>query len=160
MIPGLAPTTSIRRRLLTFLLAGAAATAIILYFVVQSVAAQLAQESQDNILTASAVSIVDNARVRDGEIMIDIPYFAFSMLGSAADERVFYAIWLGDEFLSGYESLPRPEGSPAEPASFDTLPFLGEDVRIATVARPISLFEGSSLLRVSISHSPLVRSSM
>ncbi|WP_424976361.1 sensor histidine kinase [Dinoroseobacter sp. S124A] len=147
---GLAPTTSIRRRLLTFLLTGAAATAIILYFVVQSVAAQLAQESQDNILTASAVSIVDNARVRDGEIMIDIPYFAFSMLGSAADERVFYAIWLGDEFLSGYDSLPRPEGPPAEPARFDTLPFLGEEVRLATVARPISLIEGSSLLQVSI----------
>lgn len=148
MIGVLRRTTSIRHRLLSFLLAGAAATALILFFVVQSVALRLAEESQDNILTASAVSIVDNTRFRDGEILVDIPYFAFSMLGSTVDERVFYAIWLGDEFLTGYGDLPRTSGS--EERTIRAAEFLGEPVRIITIRRPISLFEGSSVLEVSV----------
>lgn len=148
MIALLRPTTSIRQRLLTYLLAGAAATAVILYFVVQSVARQLAQESLDNILTASAVSIVDNTRVRGGEIRVDIPYFAFSMLGSTTDERVFYAIWLGDEFLTGYGGLPRDRDTGA--TSLRSAEFLGDEVRIPTIRRPFSVLEGSSTLEVSV----------
>lgn len=140
---------SIRQRLLGFLLAGAAAMAILLYFIVRSVAGQLAQESQDNILTASAYSIVDSTRVRNGELLVDIPYFAFSMLGNLSDERVFYAIRLGGEFLSGYDALPRPQMGEGELA-FQSATFLDQDVRIATARRPISLSEGSSVLEVSI----------
>lgn len=140
---------SIRQRLLAFLLVGAAAMAVLLYFIVRSVAGVLAQESQDNILTASAYSIVDSTRVRDGELLVDIPYFAFSMLGNASDERVFYAIRLGDEFLSGYSELPRPAQTEDE-ISFQSARFLEQDVRIATARRPISLSEGSSVLEVSI----------
>jgi two-component system sensor histidine kinase TctE len=148
MIGRIAPGMSIRRRLLSYLLAGAAASAVILYVVVHSVAVQLARESQDNILTASALSILDNSRVQAGEIVVDIPYFAFSMLGTATDERVFYAIWLGDEFLSGYAELPRPE--PGDDQARASARFLGEDVRIMTAWRPISLLEGSSVLEVSV----------
>lgn len=140
---------SIRQRLLGFLLVGAAAMAILLYFIVRSVAGQLAQESQDNILTASAYSVVDSTRVRNGELIVDIPYFAFSMLGNLSDERIFYAIRLGGEFLSGYEALPRPDTAGGELA-FQSAVFLDQDVRIATARRPISLSEGSSVLEVSI----------
>lgn len=140
---------SIRQRLLGFLLVGAAAMAVVLYFIVRSVAGQLAQESQDNILTASAVSIVDSTRVRNGELQVDIPYFAFSMLGNLSDERVFYAIRLGDEFLSGYEALPRPDGNGDE-VTFLSARFLDQDLRVATARRPISLTEGSSVLEVSV----------
>ena len=62
------------------LLLSAAGTAILLYFVVQSVAEQIAQESQDNILAASAISILDSARVVEGGISIDLPYSSLSML--------------------------------------------------------------------------------
>lgn len=48
---------SIRQRLLVMLLLSAAGIAILLYAVVQSVAKQVVQESQDNILAASALSI-------------------------------------------------------------------------------------------------------
>ena len=53
---------SIRRRLLILLLVGAAIFSVLLYFIVQSVARQVAQESQDNILAASALSVMDSAR--------------------------------------------------------------------------------------------------
>ena len=82
------------------LLLSAAGIAILLYVVVQSVAEQIAQESQDNILAASAISILDSARVVEGEISIDLPYSSLSMLDRVTDERAFYAIRLNDEFLS------------------------------------------------------------
>ena len=88
------------------LLISAAGIAILLYVVVQSVAEQIAQESQDNILAASAISILDSARVVEGDISIDLPYSSLSMLDSVTDERAFYAIRLNDEFLSGYPDLP------------------------------------------------------
>ena len=98
---------SIRKRLLFMLLLSAAGIAVLLYVIVQSVAGQITQESQDNILAASAISILDSARVIDGEISIDLPYSSLSMLDSVTDERAFYAIRLNEEFLSGYADLPR-----------------------------------------------------
>ncbi len=47
---------------------------------VQSVAEQIAQESQDNILAASAISILDSARVVEGDISIDLPYSSDSYI--------------------------------------------------------------------------------
>ena len=104
-----APNTkrSIRQRLLVMLLFSSALTGILLYFVMQSVFQQIAQETQDNILAASAISILDSARVSRGEISVDLPYSALSMLDRVTDERAFYSIRLDDEFLSGYDNLPR-----------------------------------------------------
>lgn len=141
---------SIRRRLVTLLLCGAAALAILLYFVVQSVARQVAQESKDNVLAASALSIMDSARSVGGVVTLDLPYFALSMLDTVSDERVFYAVHLGDELLTGYGALPRVENSDTGLASFASASFLGEDIRIASVQRPITTDIGQSYIEVSV----------
>ena len=141
---------SIRRRLLLVQLAGAAALAVLLYFVVLSVTRQVAQQSQDNVLTASALSILGSARVSGGEIVIDLPYSALSMLDSVTDERVFYAIWLGDEFLSGYQDLPRPDPVIEGQPGFLEAAFLGAQVRIASVERPFSTDLDNEQLSVSV----------
>ena len=52
---------SIRRRLLVLLLCASAVLAVLVYFLVQSVARQVAQQRQDNILTAPALSVIDSA---------------------------------------------------------------------------------------------------
>ena len=141
---------SIRRRLLISLLVGAALLAVAVYFVVQSVARQVAQESQDNVLVASALSILDSARYSGGEIKLDLPYSALSMLDSVSDERVFYTIRLDDEFLTGYEALPQAEAASLDSPGFVSSPFLGEDVRIATVLRSVSTDVGQKSLQVSV----------
>jgi len=125
---------SIRQRLLIMLLLSAAGIAILLYVVVQSVAEQIAQESQDNILAASAISILDSARVVEGDV---------------TDERAFYAIRLNDEFLSGYPDLPR---SPAQndATGFQSTTYLGEDIRIASTWRSFSTLEGQAYLEISV----------
>ena len=116
------------------LLLSAAGIAILLYVVVQSVAEQIAQESQDNILAASAISILDSARVVEGDISIDLPYSSLSMLDSVTDERAFYAIRLNDAFLSGYPDLPRISAR-SDTTAYQSTTYLGEDIRIATTWR-------------------------
>lgn len=147
-----APTTqvSIRQRLLILLLVSAAAIGVLLYVVVQSVARQIAQQSQDNILAASAISILDSARVASGEISIDLPYSALSMLDSVTDERAFYAIRLNDEFLSGYENLPSTEDYVGSDTAFQSATYLGEDIRIASTRRSFSTDDGLAFLEISV----------
>ena len=141
---------SIRRHLITMLLIGAALLAVLLYFVVQSVARQIAQESQDNILAASATAILDNAAVVDGEIMIDLPYSAFSMLGDVSDERVYYSIRLNEEFLSGYEDLTPARSTGRALRTFGSMDFRGEEIRTASLQRPIFLDAKSGTLDVTV----------
>ncbi|WP_136440811.1 sensor histidine kinase [Pacificoceanicola onchidii] len=143
-------TGSIRQRLLVLLLLGAAVIAVLLYLVVQSVARQIAQESQDNILAASAISILDSTRVKGGELSIDLPYSALSMLGSVTDERAFYAIRLNDGFLSGYEDLPVSGDYGGAATAFRSATYLGEDIRIASTRRSFSTDEGQALLEISV----------
>ena len=131
------------------LLVSAACIAILLFVVVQSVAEQIAQESQDNILAASAISILDSARVVEGEISIDLPYSSLSMLDSVTDERAFYAIRLNDEFLSGYSDLPRIT-PPSDFTAFQSTTYLDEDIRIASTWRNFSALDGQAYLEISV----------
>lgn len=87
------------------LIGGAAALALVLFFAVRNYAVQVAQQGQDNILDASITSMLDAASIRDGVVELDLPYSAFSMLSTSADDRVFYAIFQDGDFLSGYEEL-------------------------------------------------------
>lgn len=87
------------------LIGGAALLALLLFFAVRNYAVQVAQQGQDNILEASATSILDAATIRDGVVELDLPYSAFSMLSTFADDRVFYAILQDGRFLSGYQEL-------------------------------------------------------
>ena len=131
------------------LLVSAACIAILLFVVVQSVAEQIAQESQDNILAASAISILDSARVVEGEISIDLPYSSLSMLDRVTDERAFYAIRLNDEFLSGYSDLPRII-PPSDVTAFQSTTYLDEDIRIASTWRNFSALDGQAYLEISV----------
>ncbi len=141
---------SIRQRLLLLLLLSASVIGVLLFVVFQSVARQMTQESQDNILAASAISILDNARVRRGEVFVDLPYSALSMLDSVSDERAFYAVRLNNEFLSGYEDLPRPANFAGNNTAFMSAQYLGQDIRLASARRSFSTDEGSAFLEISV----------
>ena len=73
---------SLRNRLVLTLIGGAAVLAILLFLTVRSYAAKVAQQGQDDILGASVSSILDAAALRDGQLEVDIPYAAFSMLST------------------------------------------------------------------------------
>jgi len=141
---------SIRRRLSVLLTIVAGIIAIFLFFLIQSVARQIAQSSQDNILLASAISIVDSSRFNKGEFSIDLPYSSLSMLDTVTDERVFYSIKLENKFLSGYKLLPQADVFKSNNTAYLSSHFLDQDVRIVTVKRLFSINNQPVTLEVSV----------
>ena len=94
---------SIGRRL-TLLLAGVAALLSILsWSMVTQMARQAAARTQDNVLAASATTIAETLRTEGGEVRLELPYSAFSMLGAISEDRVFYRVTVGEALqLAGY----------------------------------------------------------
>ncbi len=129
---------SIRRRLF-FQLAGVAALLSLAFFVVvRGVAESAAEATQDNILAASAIAIADSLRSENGDVFLELPYSAISMLGSVGEDRVFYRVSTIEKTLTGYADLPPPAtalvaGDPV----FATHDYRGDTVRSVYVLRPV-----------------------
>ena len=141
---------SIRRRLIIQLLTGAALLASLMFLVVQNYARDLAGQSQDEILSASMTAILDSASVRNGDLTVDIPYFAFSMLGNISEDRVFYAITRNGAFLTGYPDLPKPVASSGIAPRFQTARYDGEEIRMATATRRLSVSGTPDFVEVTV----------
>ena len=146
----LAPSGSLRNRLVLILIGGAALLAILLFFAVRNYATQVAQQGQDRILAASVTSILDAASLRAGAVEIDIPYSAFSMLSTAADDRVFYAIYQDDTFLTGYADLPGPDRSSGGTVAARTEAYQDTDVRLMSASRTLIGAESRTVVRVTL----------
>lgn len=132
------PTSgSLRNRLVLTLIGGAAILALLVFFAIRNYATQVAQQGQDNILSASVTSILDAAAIRDGNVEIDIPYASFSMLSTGSDDRVFYAIYQDETFLSGYPELTLPSMSSERDSASRSISFQGETVRLFTASRTL-----------------------
>lgn len=130
-------TGSIGRKL-TLLLAGVAALLSVLsWWMVTGLARQAAERTQDNVLAASVTTIAETLRSEQGEVRLELPYSAFSMLGAISQDRVFYRVATGDTVLTGYEDLPVPTevASTGGRVVFETGEYSGEEIRMATVSR-------------------------
>jgi len=132
-------TGSIGRRL-TLLLAGVAALlSLMSWSMVTGLARQASERTQDNVLAASATSIAETLRSEQGEVRLELPYSAFSMLGAIGEDRVFYLVTADGEALTGYPDLPVPSLDAPAPGrvDFDTGAYLGEEVRMASLTRVV-----------------------
>ncbi|MFK7762093.1 MAG: sensor histidine kinase N-terminal domain-containing protein [Roseobacter sp.] len=143
-------TGSLRNRLALILTGGAALLAIVLFVAVRALAAQVAQQGQDNVLSASMSSILDTAVILEGRITLDFPYSSLSMLSTEADDRVFYAIYENGALLSGYDDLETPDNFSPDTRQFSTSTFKGDPIRIATGARTLIGSSGPRTVSVSI----------
>lgn len=128
---------SLRNKLAITLIGGVAILAVLLYLVVRDYTVKIAQQTQDSILRASVISMLDAAVIQDGEVELDIPYSAFSMLSTTTDDRVFYAVYQNDALLSGYENLSVPELIEGTESSLQTSTFLDVPVRQVTASRTL-----------------------
>jgi len=134
----LIPRGSIGRRL-TLLLAGVAALLSLLSWgMVTGLARQAAERTQDNVLAASAITIAETLRSEQGEVRLELPYSAFSMLGAIGEDRVFYRVTAGDALLTGYADLPPPDEAllPGR-VVFQTETYSDETIRMAAVLRVV-----------------------
>lgn len=146
----LRPQWSLRRRLTWTLIGGAAVLAVLFFAVVRTYAQQVAQQSQDRILEASLTSLLDAAVVRKGQVEVDVPYAAFAMLDTSADDRVFYAIHQGDTLLTGYDGLVTGPFQPTRTPDFATQPFNRAEVRRATLTQRLPASPRPVLLTVTV----------
>ncbi|MCX8954423.1 sensor histidine kinase [Ruegeria sp. NA] len=128
---------SLRNRLVLTLIGGAAILAFLLFVAVRNYAAQVAQQGQDNILGASVASILDAAALREGVLEVDIPYAAFAMLSTPADDRIFYSIFQDGTFLSGYEDFPPTIGPRDGKSLFRSSQIRGETIRQVSASRTL-----------------------
>lgn len=144
-------TWSIGRRL-TLLLAGVAALLSVLSWgMVTSLAQQAAERTQDNVLAASATTIAETLRSEQGEVRLELPYSAFSMLGAIGQDRVFYRVTAGAELLTGYEDLPPPSAALTPGAvTFDTGSYRDEEIRMASLTRLVLAGPGPVPVTVSV----------
>ncbi|MCB2135601.1 MAG: sensor histidine kinase N-terminal domain-containing protein [Rhodobacteraceae bacterium] len=129
---------SLRLRLVLQLLGIAAVLAILLYFTVRTVAEQAAEATQDGVLGAATLAIAEGLQGGDDGVGLDLPYEAFSILGSISADRVFYRIDASGETLTGYADLPLPNetGASVAPVFYST-PYRDTEVRVAAVARTV-----------------------
>jgi len=141
---------SLRNRLALILTGGAALLAVVLFVAVRVLATQVAQQGQDNILNASMSSVLNTAVIREGRVTLDFPYASLSMLNTAADDRVYYAILEGDTLLSGYDWLVQPSDTSIENTVFTNTDFKGSPLRVATGMRVLIGSDGPRNVSVSI----------
>jgi two-component system sensor histidine kinase TctE len=132
------PRGSIGRRL-TLLLAGVAALLSLLSWgMVTGLARQAAERTQDNVLAASAITIAETLRSEQGEVRLELPHSAFSMLDAIGEDRVFYRVTAAGELLTGYADLPPPDqGLAPGQVGFGTGVYSGEAIRMASVLRVV-----------------------
>jgi two-component system sensor histidine kinase TctE len=135
--------------LMGWLIGGSAMLAILLFVVVRSYAAQVAQNTQDQILEASVTAILDQAAIRNGQLDLELPYAAFSILSTPMDDRVFYALYQDTAFLSGYEQLTRPDAPILEPTVMTT-GFNNTPVRVVWASRRLVGDQNQTVLTVAV----------
>ncbi len=131
---------SIQRRLALYLIGSAMLLALILLLITRQFTGQIAEQSQDNILAASAISILESVTQRADEISVDIPYAALAMLGNVSDDRVFYQVVAGEQHLTGYANLPdaTDDSSPAE-RTYLTGQYQQETIRMVQLLRRMTI---------------------
>lgn len=68
-----------------------------------------ANRAFDRLLVASAHAISEDVVVREGELIVDLPYAALQLLEANLQERVFYRVIApGGHTLTGYDELRAP----------------------------------------------------
>jgi two-component system sensor histidine kinase TctE len=131
--------TSIRKRLFYQLAAVAAVLSLAFVLVVRGVASRAAEGTQDDILAASATAIADSLSSEQGEVTLELPYSALSMLGTINEDRVFYRVTVDGETLTGYADLPVTNvPTRLDVSAFSTEVYRGDEVRLASILRRVS----------------------
>ncbi|MBW4707267.1 sensor histidine kinase N-terminal domain-containing protein [Roseobacter sp. YSTF-M11] len=147
---------SIRRRLLVQLALVAALLSLAFFLSLRVVAERATEATQDNILAASATAIADAVYSDAGDVRVEIPYSALSMLGTVSEDRVFYRVILDGQTLTGYDDLPVPQGRGARRAPlFETYGYRDDTFRAVVVTRALTAANQARTIQVVVAQTRL-----
>lgn len=155
----ISPATSLRRRLLLWLLLSTAVIGALALFDTYREAVKTANAVSDRVLAGSALAIAERVVVSEnGSLEVDIPYVALEMLTSAAQDRVFYRVdGPPGTFITGYQSLPTIDDMAGQPTAYRDAVFRGEPIRVAVLQRSASTGVNSVPFAVTIAETTIAR---
>lgn len=152
---------SIRSQLVLMTLLLLIVMTIITFFLANSYGKRSAQISFDRLLTSAALQTAESISMKDGQVIVDLPWSAFEILSSAPNDRVFYRISdkAGNK-ITGYQDLPKlndtdrrgnlvvQQGRP-EPRFFDSF-YQGEAVRFVVFNKQLTetLYQGDVSIQI------------
>ena len=97
---------SLRRTLLTNLVAPAIVLAIVLGIGGMLLIQRVVQTVHDRLLDGSVLAIAERVGVEDGELTVDLPQVALGMLESQSHDSIYYSVTYLGELITGYKDLP------------------------------------------------------
>jgi two-component system, OmpR family, sensor histidine kinase TctE len=153
------PASSLRRRLLAWLLVSTAVIGVVALVDTYWEAVKTANAVSDRVLAGSALAIAERVVVTEnGSLEVDIPYVALEMLTSAAQDRVFYRVdGPPGQFITGYQTLPTIDDMQGQPIGFQDATFRGEPIRIAVLQRSASTGINSVPFAVTVAETTIAR---
>ena len=142
---------SLRRTLLTNLVAPAIVLAVVLGIGGMLLIQRVVETTHDRLLDGSVLAIAERVGVEDGELTVDLPQVALGMLESQSHDSIYYSVTYLGELITGYKDLPL--------SGFDRLKagetghrdgaYRGKPVRIGAQARQVFGRPGLVLVAVA-----------
>jgi len=142
---------SLRRALLTNLVAPAIVLAVVLGIGGMVLIQRVVETTHDRLLDGSVLAIAERVGVEDGELTVDLPQVALGMLESQSHDSIYYSVTYLGELITGYKDLPL--------TGFDRLKagetghrdgsYRGKPVRIGVQARQVYGRPGLVLVAVA-----------
>jgi two-component system sensor histidine kinase TctE len=142
---------SLRRTLLTNLVAPAIVLAVVLGIGGMVLIQRVVETTHDRLLDGSVLAIAERVGVEDGELTVDLPQVALGMLESQSHDSIYYSVTYLGELITGYKDLPL--------TGFDRLKagetghrdgsYRGKPVRIGVQARQVYGRPGLVLVAVA-----------
>ncbi|PHV11056.1 sensor histidine kinase [Chitinimonas sp. BJB300] len=158
--------SSLRLRLLVWMLLPLLAVASINLLLVKRSARAAADEAYDRILLAAALSIADNITIQDDAVKVDIPYSALEMFQSQFPDHVYYRISHADgRLITGYDDLPishrlADDKLGNHDTRFYEARYKGEIVRMISYAKPLYEPSGQGPVVIQIGETLRAREEM
>jgi two-component system sensor histidine kinase TctE len=117
-----------------------------------------ADQAYDRSLLASTRALAERVSIKQGQVVVDVPYVALDSFETDNLGRIYYKVsGTQGEFISGYrdlpivpESIPRSESYPAL-VRFYHSEYKGQAIRIAALLQPVfdDSMQGIALIQVA-----------
>ena len=142
---------SLRRTLLTNLVAPAIVLAVVLGIGGMLLIHRVVETTHDRLLDGSVLAIAERVGVEDGELSVDLPQVALGMLESQSHDSIYYSVTYLGQLVTGYKDLPLSgfDQLKAGEAGHRDGVYRGNPVRIGVQARQVYGRPGLVLVAVA-----------
>jgi len=141
---------SIKVRLILWLVVPMTLLGLMALLVTSSLLSSQANQVFDRMLLGAARSVEQRLVLRDGQVMLNMPYFTLDVMESASAEKIFYRVERANgELLAGFKGLKFPRIGQNEEIRFYNTVFAGNDLRAVFIQIPGATPQTSVVIAVA-----------